>query len=365
MRRPPSNVFGEAIYYDFFLFWSVSMFRKHPSRKKSRINSLLSLLYHAPNQKNCVKVFIPKSWIKAYRDHCGNKSYYRDKCDTIPDCAWKIHEQTGIAYDILLKDMRNCLRRYSATGMEYMKYRFYQLNDYGRDSFLTERRTRILDAFLNPHEFGYLYKQKIIFADNFKDFLKRRWLHAPDATESQIESFLKELGTVIVKPSAGRQGKGITKMRFADIPDMQGFCRRVVEEKAILEENVRQHPCLDAISPNSLATLRLVTLLDPHGYPYLLACAFRTATNAESVVDNLSVGGMVAHVDQATGIIASPGIDLKLTTYLTHPLTGQMLLGFHFPFGKKFRKWRCVLHWSFLNFAIPAGISRSRKTALC
>ena len=53
------------------------------------------------------------------------------------------------------------------------------------------------------------------------------------------------------------------------------------------------------------------------------------------LVDNFNSNGMVAPVDEKTGVVTQVAIDKKKNTYVTHPETGSKIKGFQFPYWDK------------------------------
>ena len=80
---------------------------------------------------------------------------------------------------------------------------------------------------------------------------------------------------------------------------------------------------------DSLNTVRVTTYTDRDEVHIILA-TLRSATDAK-IVDNFAVGGMLLAVDLQSGKVVSDGIDEKMRTYVTHPVTGVALRGFQLP----------------------------------
>lgn len=75
--------------------------------------------------------------------------------------------------------------------------------------------------------------------------------------------------------------------------------------------------------------MRVTTYTDRDEVHIILA-TLRSATDAK-IVDNFAVGGMLLAVDLQSGKVVSDGIDEKMRTYVTHPVTGVALRGFQLP----------------------------------
>lgn len=57
--------------------------------------------------------------------------------------------------------------------------------------------------------------------------------------------------------------------------------------------------------------------------------------NNGKCVDNFNSGGMVAPVDEITGIVSQVAIDKQKNVYEKHPATGEKIKGFKFPYWEE------------------------------
>jgi hypothetical protein len=98
----------------------------------------------------------------------------------------------------------------------------------------------------------------------------------------------------------------------------------------LLEEYLPQHEAISALNPDSLNTIRMLTI--QRGDAFLVRGAFLRVGRAGSQVDNTSQGGLACPIDVATGRIVS-ALDLTLhrNDYQTHPDTGTALVGLVIP----------------------------------
>jgi len=103
----------------------------------------------------------------------------------------------------------------------------------------------------------------------------------------------------------------------------------------LVEERVKQHPTLDALSPSGVNTVRIFTCLDAHMRAHILGCRLRISVN--STVDNMAAGNLAAPVDEATGRVVGPGVysDMTRAPETIHPVTGVPIQGFQIPFWQE------------------------------
>ena len=78
-----------------------------------------------------------------------------------------------------------------------------------------------------------------------------------------------------------------------------------------------------------LEGVRTVTV-NHNGQVHLICTYFRIG-NGGKHVDNFNNGGMVAPVDEKTGIVKDRAIDKNKNLYEVHPMTGTAIKGFQFP----------------------------------
>lgn len=82
-------------------------------------------------------------------------------------------------------------------------------------------------------------------------------------------------------------------------------------------------------------TVRIYTVNDGNNV-YIMGTYVRFG-GKNSIVDNIHSGGMSCVVDIDSGIIASPGVDLRGNKVLFHPATGKLICGVKIP------QWNKVL----------------------
>ena len=252
-----------------------------------------------------------------------------------------LNKETGIPYLQLVLDMILSFLRYRAVPDEYKIYRFYEKTHFAKNCFLTGRRKLRFEKLFNPEEFRPLFNNKNEFNRHFSDFIGRKWLYAPDASDQQIEDFLSTQKTIIVKPRNLLWGLGVYKLVYSEVADVKAFCESARKDCLLLEEAIEQHPDLSSIHPDSVNSLRINTVLDKEGVPHILRASLRMG-RGQSVVDNLHAGGIAAQIDLDTGVLYTPAIGSDLQTYVQHPISGVVLPGFQIPHWEAARKM--VLH---------------------
>ena len=148
------------------------------------------------------------------------------------------------------------------------------------------------------------------------------------------------------KPAAGQGGAGAARWvwdgagyvgedgeRFAPadlVARLQALSR---ERPHVLQPRFMNVPDLDALSPGTLSTVRVITVRAPGRDPEHVGSFLRMATK-DGPVDNFHQGGLAAPVDAETGRLGSAvRMDLRLAAqdYDRHPATGDAIAGARVP----------------------------------
>lgn len=239
-----------------------------------------------------------------------------------------IHKKTGRSRLALLWDMKNCATRYGAGYMDYDLFEMYNLTEAQRDTYLTRGRNNALIKQYNDMNYGHCLRNKGEFNAIFSDFVRRDWVLLQD--KEQALAFMSRHNVFMAKPLNGACGKGIEKIHMEQEGNPEALWNRLhASGEYLLEELIIQHPALSAIYPHAINTLRTVTIRKD-GVTHIICTYFRIGNHGNHV-DNFNSGGMVAPVDEKTGIVADRAIDKNKMLYATHPMTGTAIQGFQFP----------------------------------
>lgn len=220
------------------------------------------------------------------------------------------------------------------------KYEEYFLFDFENKTF--EERMQ----FVGNYERHFTFKKigdkniKHIFYDKyltyqiFEPFYKRKAIKVGKEDFKDFCNFINEYKRIIAKPLCTSQGAGI---RFVDCSDNKTLQKEfdsmfLVSDYYILEEIVHQGEKMAAFHPQSINTVRFVTYYNGKDTRYLYAVV-RIGVG-ESIVDNLSAGGIAAAVDLKTGKLITDAYR-KITDYKevfeVHPETGVRIKGSQLP----------------------------------
>jgi len=129
---------------------------------------------------------------------------------------------------------------------------------------------------------------------------------------------------LIIKSTKTGGGKGVSKISYKDNLLLNGTpCKlenliKMYSGEFVIQECIQQHSMLSEIHPQSLNTIRLVTLRW-EGHIRVLLAQLRFGVN-KKIVDNASSGGVFCDVNEK-GLVAKKAIDLHGKIYNQHPTT--------------------------------------------
>ena len=109
----------------------------------------------------------------------------------------------------------------------------------------------------------------------------------------------------------------------------QLYDRLVKGGQLLIEEPIRQHPDMNKLCPDSVNTVRIVTLVTAQGAQMVYALVRMGMGGV--CVDNVSSGGMYAPVNEHGQLYRPAFCDKTGKYYERHPVTGTEITGFQIP----------------------------------
>jgi glutathione synthase/RimK-type ligase-like ATP-grasp enzyme len=240
-----------------------------------------------------------------------------------------IHEKSGRSRLWLLQDMIRCSMKHGSGHVDYEQFEMYNMTEDQRRTYLTCGRNNAIVKQYNDPAYNHLVRNKDEFNEKFNSYLDRDW--ALMRQKEQAIAFLRKHDTFIIKPLDGNCGTGVQKLRTADFGTAEQAYDALwaSDGDALLEEVIAQHPAVAEIYPNSVNTIRAVTLYKD-GKARVITTCFRMGQGGNHV-DNLNAGGLVVPVEETTGKIHQRAMDKEKKVHTHHPSTGNAITGFQFP----------------------------------
>ncbi len=241
-----------------------------------------------------------------------------------------IHQKTGKSRLYIFNDMRKCALKYGAGYSDYDLFEMYNLTDDERDTYITRGRNNDLIKKYNNPAYNHIFRNKVEFNTKFKDFIKRDFIEVNTSKKEDVFKFMKKHSVFMAKPVSGTCGKGIEKINVKDYKSLDEIYAYLTKDTSNyeLEELIVQNERVKKIYPDSINTVRIVTIVE-NNIPHVICAYFRIGNG--KYVDNFNSGGMVAPVNELTGEVIDKGIDKNKNLYAYHPATNEKIKGFKFP----------------------------------
>lgn len=170
-----------------------------------------------------------------------------------------------------------------------------------------------------------------------------------DATS--LVNLLDEVGAIVCKPVSRGRGTDVFVIETTETDEIRingdrSSTREVQELAAELSEHlvveyIQQHAFEEAVYPDALNTMRIVTMVDPDTRePFIGASAHRFGVPTSAPTDNWSAGGIASRIDPETGELSGAVYAHGSTKeWLTeHPETGTQIAGKAVPNWQEVRE---------------------------
>lgn len=208
-----------------------------------------------------------------------------------------VHEETGKNRLAIFCDMVWCEVRYGIGYLDYHVFGFANRRGAVRKTYMTAVQNQALTRQMNDPAYFYQLNDKIEFDTIFSDLLKRRFLDLRKTDAAGLREFCAGTEAIFCKPAGLCGGEGIQRLITADIDDYDALYDRLVKGgQLLIEEPIRQHPDMNKLCPDSVNTVRIVTLVTAQGAQMVYALVRMGMGGV--CVDNVSSGGMYAPVNE-------------------------------------------------------------------
>ncbi len=244
----------------------------------------------------------------------------------------KISKRSNKSFIYILFDIIVTSFKYGSGYMDYFQFYFENLSFKQRSTYINRSVNNKYFKLLNNRDYFHIFQNKHEFLDKFKDYIKRDYVYLDDCTYEDYLEFAKKHEVFMAKPDNGLCGKGIEMIdsKGKDLKELyEGF---INNKQLLLEERIKQNKEIASIYPNSINTIRVVTI-NINGKVSVPFVAIRIG-NGGRVVDNFNNGGMFTIVDE-DGVIRKPAINKENEVFDNHPFTGTPIVGFKIPMYEK------------------------------
>lgn len=233
----------------------------------------------------------------------------------------------------IILDLFWCGIRYQAGYMDYLVFEFYHLNNIQRRSYVTTGINNKYAKSLNSKDSWNIFDKKNLFNEKFKKYLGRDCFFTDNKSHEEIINWFSNKDIFIAKPHNGMCGVGVTKIEKSQYKSKYALLKYLkLNNLNILEEYVNQHEAMNKLHPNSVNTIRLITILKDNKLNII--ASFLRIGNGSSI-DNFNNGGMTCPIDIKTGEVNDVAVDKNGFIYKKHPLTNEKIVGFRIPYWKE------------------------------
>lgn len=233
-------------------------------------------------------------------------------------------------YFVILFDIIHCGFKYMAGYVDYDVFCFYNLTKAQRATIITRGINNKYVQTLNGKNFVDYIDNKITFHEKYSNYINRNWLDLSKTSYEDFDKFVKNEKVLIAKPLDLSCGAGVEKIVYDEKLDTKKLYDSLLKNKQFLiEDYVVQHHEISRLYPNSVNTLRIVSIYKD-GVVHIVFHAIRIG-NSGNFVDNFNHGGLFTTIDD-DGIIRKPAVDKQGNIYEKHPYTGTEIVNFKIPY---------------------------------
>lgn len=223
--------------------------------------------------------------------------------------------------------------RFGATAEDYLGFDFLHKDRTARKEYFTEGDNEKYLKLMSDEYSCNILRNKHLFNAHFASLIHRDWVLVDASSVAALETMAKKHKSVVVKPFNTGEGEGVERLT---LPKDEQRLRTLIDAcskgtRLMVEEEVENCKEMKNLNPNSVNTLRIITLRHGDGHIEIRGVWVRVGTG-DGVADNLCKGGVCIPVDLSTNSLAKSGFNNRLTSFAVHPTTGITFSGYKLPF---------------------------------
>lgn len=250
----------------------------------------------------------------------GNLKNFNDKLKTVS-------QATGLsAWNLRFKFLK-CFTMIGTGYSDFLNYELYNKTNEEIKEYVSIKDQDKFYEIVSPSKYKTDFTIKPNFLKNFSKYISRDFF--ADGTKEELDKFLDEHETFMMKPYDGLGGHNVLKLNRSEIDNRDDFFNKLKTENLFLEEYVVQHEDVSKICPTSVNTIRIMTFAYG-GKSEILFAAMRIG-NGTAHVDNFHQGGMGVLVDIKTGCLVGSAYNKNLEYFESHPSTNITFDGYQLP----------------------------------
>ena len=288
---------------------------------------------------------VKKLLIKLWYGKMYNEAFYNAE----KSIAKKVH-------NIDLMFSRNERRKIFREGFCSDKLIWYDFKDYKKTDYISDFEHYTLTESIDKHQF-YIANDKLVCERMLAPFCNImptvgyifRGKYTPIGEQGvslkDLIDNVKSGKDYYLKPNGFGGGHGIGRLSFHDgsfywndktINNVESFIEDLAPdyEGYLVQERFMQKGFSHDVCPDTLNTVRVVTMLSPETNEPFVAWAFHRFGKKGAFVDNVAKENFICPINIKTGIIEKaiiPPVNGKLTYYERHPDTNVQIVGVKCP----------------------------------
>ena len=273
-------------------------------------------------------LFLNNRWL-------GKKLYYGFflRTDNVTKtCLTEEQRNNRKEYDRICKDVMKSWLIFDIAPIEYFLYQFEKRDYWQRNEFLPDNhRWNVLHERFGP-EVKKDHGDKWRFYQMAKPYFKRDACHVGgDAPKEDYLAFVAKHPKFFVKELEGCFGKNAYLLDTKSDEEREEVYQKLITHgEWILEELIIQSEEMARWNDTSVNSVRMPSFITKDGTHHLVEPFFRAGRKGE-IVDNAMNGGVVAGVDEKTGIFITDGFDEFGRHFEKHPTSGHPIKGWQVP----------------------------------
>ena len=242
----------------------------------------------------------------------------------------------------LYTDIIGCKFKYKTALSDYLLFNFMEYRDpkMRREYIFSDDWVQLVHNLNPPNNTPGFLSDKVLAYKRFQKYFYRDVLIVADSTDEEIGKFCEKHEVFYAKKAWSFAGRDVEKIKV----DPNNIEDAIVRAKQydMLEEEIVQHPVMDTVSPNAVASFRF-TILKYEGRILILPLSVRIALFDDVDIIKMGQSSSCVAIDEE-GYFISPAVvndsvfdpDFE-TRYDYHPITGVAISdgSFKVPFYKE------------------------------
>ncbi|MGI6156923.1 MAG: sugar-transfer associated ATP-grasp domain-containing protein [Saccharofermentanales bacterium] len=248
--------------------------------------------------------------------------------------SWRAAKKQAILTDRsfldLYTDILYCKFKYKTALSDYLLFNFMAFQDPAmREEYLfAPDWVRLVHNLNPPNDAPEFLADKVDGYRRFAPYFFRDVLILEDATDREIQAFADKHPTFYGKRAKSYAGRDVDRVTI-DRTHMDALPEQLRASKYdMLEEPIVQHPALDRVCPNAVASFRL-TILKHRGEIMILPVSVRIALFDDVDIIKMGQSSACVAIDEEGRFISPAVVNDSIfdpdfaTRYDVHPMTGH------------------------------------------